>query len=251
MMWMYGDTFSRYDWLQQNYPQLQKLFNMTRNSHDWVIGVSWDTFSGLRVGNGLQECGGIFSGMIGMARIAHQLGDKSTSDEAAYFTVMQAVGLQGQLSASEYLKQRRPWLKANSKAVDIEYLQKIRSKYFVEFNSFAGLSQAIIGSHNSGSSPGGFIESPLPELIRLYQEVWPEFTDDFYDPKYDKLVSKDRRIDWCIYMDTFVYQITKYPQSIDEVFEVRKNLNIDLWHKVTDYRAYLDSYGTIGYRDLW
>jgi hypothetical protein len=251
MMWMYGDTFHRYDWLKENYPTLQKYFNMTRNSHDWDTSVSWDTFSGFRVGSGLQECGGIFSGMVGMARIAHQLGDKSTSDAAAYYAVMEAVGLQGQLSASEYLKQRRQWLEANTKAADIEYVQKIRPEYYAEINAFAGLSQAIIGSHNSGDHPGTFIESPLPELMRLYQEVWPAFTDDFYDPKYDKITGNDRRVDSRIYMDTFVYQITHYPQTVDQVFAVRKNLDIDLWQKVTDYRGYLDSKGKIGYRQLW
>jgi len=251
MMWMYGDTFDRFDWIKDNYPTLQKYFNMTRNSHDWDTSVSWDTFSGFRVGSGLQECGGIFSGMVGMARIAHQLGDQSTSDAAAYYAVMETLGLQGQLATGDYLKQRRPWLEANTKAADIEYVQKIRPAYFAEINSFAGLSQAIIGSHNSASSPGSFIESPLPELMRLYQEKWPQFTDDFYDPKYDKIIGKDRRLDNRIYMDTFVYQITHYPQTVDEVFAVRKNLDNDLWYKVTDYRGYLDSKGRIHYRHLW
>jgi hypothetical protein len=251
MMWMYGDTFHRYDWLKENYSTLQKYFNMTRNSHDWDTSVSWDTFSGFRVGSGLQECGGIFSGMVGMARIAHQLGDKSTSDEAAYYAVMEAIGLQGQLSASEYLRERRPWLEANTKADDIEYVQKIRPQYYAEINAFAGLSQAIIGSHNSGDHPGSFIESPLPELMRLYQEVWPKFTDDLYDPKYDRITGVDRRADSRIYMDTFLYQITHYPQTIDQVFAVRKNLDNDLWYKVMDYRGYMDSKEKIGYRELW
>src|SRR5690606_16822846 len=140
---------------------------------------------------------------------------------------------------------------ANTKAVDIEYVQKIRPAYFTELNSYQGISQAIIGSHNSGGSPGSFIESPLPELMRLYQEVWPEFTDDFYDPKYDKITGDDRRDDSRIYMDTFVYQITDYPQSVDEVFALRKSLDTELWHKVTDYRGYLDSKGQIKYRQLW
>lgn len=251
MMWFYGDTFHRYDWLQQKYPLLQKYFNVTRNSHDWDTGVSWDTFSGLRVGNGLQESGGIFAGMVGMARIAHKLGDKSTSDAAAYYAVMESVGMQGQLAASEYLKQRRPWLNSNTKAADIEYVQKIRPYYFAEFNEFAGLSQAIIGSHNSASSPGGFIESPLPETMRLYQEVWPKFTNEFYDPKYDKIIQTDRRIDSRISLDAFVYQITQYPQTVQQVFDVRKKLDLDWWGKLPDYRAYLDSRGQIGYRKLW
>src|SRR5690606_2385011 len=129
------------------------------------------------------------------------------------YAVMQLVGMQGQLAASEYLKQRRPWLGSHTKQNDIEYVQKIRPYYFAELNEFAGLSQSIIGTQNSGSSPGGFIESPLPEIMRLYQEVWPEFTNEFYDPKYDKIIQTDRRLDDRLSLDAFVYQVTRYPQS--------------------------------------
>jgi hypothetical protein len=87
--------------------------------------------------------------------------------------------------------------------------------------------------------------------MRLYQEVWQKFTNYLYDPKYDKITGDDRRADSRIYMDTFVYQITNYPQTIDQVFAVRKNLDNDLWQKVTDYRGYLDSKEQIKYRDLW
>ncbi len=251
MAWLYADTFNRYDWVRPRYELVKNLFNTTRNSHDWTIGVSWDTFSGLRVGNGLQESGGIFAGAVGMARIAHALQDKSSADAASYYAVMQAVGMNAQLSASDYLRQRRPWLASNLKAADIEFVQKIRPAYHAEFNEFAGLSQALIGVKSSASSAGGFIESPLPEVMRLYQEIWPEFTNEFYDPKYDKIIKIDRRVDDRISLDAFVYQMTRYPQSVDEVFAVRKALKIDWWDKLPDYRAYLDSKGKREYRKLW
>jgi hypothetical protein len=251
MVWLYADTFNRYDWTKQNYATLKDFFNTTRNSHDWAICESWDTFSGFRVGNGLQESGGIYAGAVGMARIAKKLGDQPTADAAAYYSVLQIVGMQGQLSASDYLKQRRPWLASNTKAADIEYVQNIRANYFAEFNEFAGLSQAIIGTRNSASSPGGFIESPLPETMRLYQEIWPKFTDDFYDPKYDRIIGSDRRVDDRISLDAFVYQISNYPQTVQQVFDVRKELELDWWDKSLDYRAYLDSQGKVSYRKLW
>src|SRR5690606_19426080 len=74
MIWLYAETFNRYDWVKQQYPVLKNYFNTVRNSHDWNICESWDTFSGFRVGNGLQEGGGIYAGMVGMARIAKELG---------------------------------------------------------------------------------------------------------------------------------------------------------------------------------
>lgn len=251
MIWLYAETFHRYDWVNQQYPKLQNYFNTVRNSHDWDIGSSWDTFSGLRVGNGLQEDGGIFAGMTGMARIAKVLGDQTTSDEAAYYAVMECVGLQGQLSANAYLRQRRPWLASNTKRDDIEYLQKMHRYYYAEYNEFAGLSQAIIGYHNSATSSGGFIESPLPEVMRLYQEIWPAFTNEFYNTKYDAIIKTDRRLDDRISLDAFVYQMTKYPQTVQQVFNVRRKLDLDWWGKLPDYRAYLDSRGKIGYRQLW
>ncbi len=251
MAWLYADTFNRYDWVKQNYSILQHYFNNERNSSDWDICASWDSFSGLRVGNGLQEGGGKYAGAVAMARMAHKLGDKTTSDEAAYYAMMELVGMQGQLSATDYQKQRRPWLGTNTKADDIEYAQKLRPYYYAEFNEFAGLSQAVILPHGLLNSTGSFILSPMPEVMRLYQEVWPKFTDDFYDPKYDVLINSDRRLDTRTSMDVFVYMLTHYPQTTQQIFDIRKNLGLDWWDKLPDYRGYLDSRGKIGYRELW
>ena len=267
MIWLYADTLGRYDWVKEKYPVLQAYFNTARNSHDWTIGVSWDTFSGFRVGNGMQESGGIYSGMVGMARMAHQLGDKATSDAAAYYAMMQMVGMQGQVAASDYRQKYRPWLGASTKAEDIEYIQRIRPIYFAEYNEFAGISPAIIGLRNWGGSPGGYIESPLPELMRLYREVWPEFTNEFYDRKYDLYLNENRILDERISLDAFVYQITKYDLDLDEILKQRQTQLDDAWWRKTlgyrlfkytqwwnqaiDDRAYLDAQGKIGYRRLW
>ncbi len=267
MIWQYADTLGRYDWVKEKYPVLQAYFNTIRNSHDWVLGVSWDTFSGLRVGNGMQESGGIYTGMVGMARMAHKLGDKATSDAAAYYAMMQMVGMQGQVAASDYRKTYRPWLGASKKAGDIEYVQRIRPFYFAEYNEFAGISPALIGLRNWGGSPGGYIESPLPELMRLYQEVWPEFTNEFYARKYDLYLNENRVLDERISLDAFVYQMTKYDLSLDEVLKERmESLDKDWWRKTLgfrlfkhtqwwnqaiDYRAYLDAQGKVKYRTLW
>jgi hypothetical protein len=251
MAWLYAHTFNRFDWIKQNYPTLQHYFNYLRNSHDWDTCVSWDSFGGFRVGNGLQEGSGKFSGAVAMARIAHYLGDETTSNQAAYYAVMEEVGLDGQTSASAYLKQRRPWLGSNTKSVDIAYAQELRPYYYAEFNEFAGLSQDVILPHGLLNSTGSYILSPLPEVMRLYQEVWPKFTNDFYDPKYDALIHTDRRLDTRTSMDVFVYMLTQYPQTDQQIFDTRKSLDLNWWDKLPDYRGYLDSLGKIGYRDLW
>lgn len=251
MCWHYAQTTQRFEWLSGHYETLQRLFNAVRNSHDWATGVSWDSLSGLRVGNGQQESSGIYAAMVAMMRMAHKFDDDATAQRAAYYAHMQLVGMQAQLYASDYLRQNRPWLYANTRHEQIEYAQQIRGNYFAEFNEFAGLSQAIISSGNiarrpdnlSGSSPNGLVESPLPEVMRLYQKLWPDFINDFYDPKYDALIQTDRTMDPNVSVDTFVYQLSSYPCSIDEIFAARKNANYSWWTQMTDARAYLDYLG--------
>jgi hypothetical protein len=251
MVWLYAHSLDRFDWLQQNYPTLKRYFNNVRNSHDWDISASWDTFSGFRVGNGLQEGSGKYAGMVAMARIAKKLNDQMTADQAAYYATMEMVGMQAQVAATEYLKARRPWLGSNTRRSDIEYAEKLRAKYYAEFNEFAGLSQAVILPRGLLNGTGSYILSPMPESMRLYQEVWGDFTNDFYDPKYDAALNIDRRMDTRTSMDIFVYMVSQYPQPHHELFNVRKNLDLEWWDKLPDYRGYLDSRGQIGYRDLW
>lgn len=251
MVWLYAETLNRFDWLKQHYPTLQRYFNLERNSHDWSICASWDSFGGLRVGNGLQEGSGKFAGDVAMARIAHQFGDKSTSDQAAYHAVMEAIGMVAQVSATDYLKQRRPWPAGNTEEVNITYAETLRPHFYAEFNEFKGFSQAVIKPQNLLNGTGSYILSPVPVSMRLYQEVWGEFTDDFYDPKYDAIMKNDRRSDTRTSMDIFVYMVNHYPQTKKQLFDFRKKLDLEWWDKLPDYRAYLDSKGKISYRGLW
>jgi len=251
MAWLYAEMFGRQDWIKQNYATLQHYFNNERNSHDWDICASWDSFSGLRVGNGLQEGSGKYAGDVAMARLAYAQGDVETSHQAAYYAVMEATAMLGQVSATDYLKARRPWPATNTEVDDIMFAMELRPHYYAEFNEFKGLSQAVILPHSLLNSTGSYILTPTPETMRLYQEVWPQFTDDFYDPKYDAILGNDRRLDTRTSMDVFVYMISHYPQSKDALFEIRRKLDLEWWDKLPDYRGYLDSRGEIGYRDLW
>ena len=87
--------------------------------------------------------------------------------------------------------------------------------------------------------------------MRLYQEVWPQFTDDYYDPKYDAILGIDRRSDTRTAMDIFVYMTSHYPQTDEQLFDFRKKLDLEWWDQLPDYRGYLDARGTIGYQKLW
>lgn len=249
--WLYADTYNRYDWLKTHRQLLVRFFNTARNSHDWATLASWDTFGGLRVGNGLQESGGIHAGAVAMARIARQLGDDVTADLAAYHAVMQLVSMQGALAASGYLNACRPWPASHSRAREIERVQKLRPFYYAEINELAGLSQALIGADATASSPGGFIESPLPEVMRPYQEIWGDYTDDFYAPHYDRLLRLDRRLDSRTSVDAFVYQTRRSSAEIRDIFNLRRQRDDSWWRKLPDYRGYLDSMSTATSRRLW
>lgn len=258
LAWDYARTFDRFDWLKGKYQLLQQYANATRNSHDWATSVSWDSFSGLRVGNGHQEASGIFAGMTALSRIANRLNDKPTADTAAYYAMMQIVGMQAQLAASDYLRAYRPWLASNSKREQMEYTQRVRPSAYAEFNEFVGLSQAVISAGNpasradsvSVSSAGSLVESPLPEIMRLYQELWPTFINDFYNPKYDAIINMDRRMDGRVSVDTFVYQVEKYPQTFEEIFQARLKREYSWWVQLADYRGYLDSMSERGIAKL-
>ena len=251
MAWLYSYTYQRPMWLKKHYELLKEYFNTARNSHDWSTLASWDTFGGIRVGNGLQESGGIYAGTLAMTRIARSLKDFETSDLAAYHALMQLVSMQGTLAASDYLKQYRPWPATHSQSSEIEYTQKIRKAYFAELNELAGLSQLLIGINNSASSPGGYIESPLPEIMRPYQDIWGKFTDDFYDPHIDAMINTDRRLGSRISIDAFVYQTKRSPDELKNIFEMRSKLKQKWWASIPDYRGYLDSLSTIKYHKLW
>lgn len=251
MAWEYSYFFNRPDFLKEHYPLLKAYFNTARNSHDWATLASWDTFSGIRVGNGMQESGGMFCGAAAMARIARELDDLPLSDLAAYQAVMLIVSMDAAVNSSEYLKQRRPFTASHSRLSDIEYSQKAKPAYVAEFNEFVGLSQLIIGSRNPGGSPGGYIESPLPELMRLYQEIWKPFTDDFYDPAYDVPLKRDLRKDDRLTLDAYVYQTTRSPEELKEIFEYRLSLPTDWLRRIADLRSYLDSQSTLSYKKLW
>ncbi len=252
-IWRYVHTFDDDARLRDEWPQVQRFFNTIRNSHDWAIGLSWDSLSGLRLGNGLQESGVMHAAGAAMARLARRVGDPAAEQEAAYVSVISAVAMQAALNATQYITWRRPWTASHSYRHGIEHDLKIAPRRHVEYNALGGFSQFLIGSGTSPvNSPGGYVESPLPEVMRPYQEVWTDYTNDFYHPRRD--VAFDRRTDTRITLDAWVYQMTQYPQSVAEVFEFRRSLpdaKVDPHNRITDYRAYLDHLSEVSHRPLW
>lgn len=248
---LFARTYNQYDWAKANWDLLKAMFNSARNSHDWNMLASWDTFGGIRIGNGLQESGGIFAGCVAIARLAHHFGDAATRDLAAYHAAMQLTEMTGALYATEYIEAYRPYPASHSRIHDIEFTVKARPYCYAEINEFSGLSKLLIGTANWVGSPSGFIESPLPEVMRPYQELWRRYTDDFYDEKYDRKFHTDRRIGDRISLDAYIYQTRRDINFLKEMLEVRKALNYPEYYRMTDLRGFLDANNKISLKKLF
>ena len=242
-VWQYAYTFNRYDFIKNNWEKLNRFYNLIPNSHDWATCVSWDTFSGVRVGNGLQESGLMHAGTSAMARMAYYMKDLKLRDNAVYFSVMQLVGMQAALSANTYLRQERPWPSSHTESDEMEFVEKTRPIHYVEFNEFGGFSQNIIFGYTFVNHTGSFVLTPLPEVMRPYKEVWMAESDDFFDPLYNPNVN--------ISADMYVYMTNKYPVPFEKVLDARLKLSIIWYKKVNDIRAAIDHYGKISYKKLW
>lgn len=242
--WQYAYTFNRPEFIEKNWEKINRFFNLIPNSHDWAVCISWDTFSGIRVGNGLQESGVIHAGASAMARMANTMKDFKLRDKAVYFSVMQLVGMQAALSANVFLRENRPWPTSHTETEEIEFTEKTRPLHYVEFNEFAGFSQNIILAYGLLNSPGSFILTPLPETMRPYKEIWPRETDDFFNPAYTS-DSKQMSVDMLVHMTT------NHPKSLNDVLSEHGKLLLKWNEKMNDVRAQLDYYGKITYKKLW
>lgn len=249
-VWQYAYTFNRYDFIKDNWNKLKRLYNLIPNSHDWATCVSWDTFSGIRVGNGLQESGLMHAGTAAMARMAYYMKDLKLRNEAVYFSVMQLVGMQAALNTNTYLRQERPWPSTHTESDEMEFVEKIRPIHYAEFNEFGGFSQNIISGCTFVNHAGSFILTPLPETMRPYKEVWTTESDDFFNPVIRNASGNNVEP---ISVDMYTYMTTRYPESFEKVLSERQKIAKSLtWYKqLSDIRAAIDHYGRITYKKLW
>jgi len=248
--WHYAYAFKQDDFIKNNWEKINMFFNLIPNSHDWAVCISWDTFSGIRVGNGLQESGIIHAGASAMARMAQIMGDRVLRDKAAYFSVMQLVGMQAALNANKYLRQNRPWPASHTESNEMEFVERSRNIHYVEFNEFAGFSQNIIKGYADLNAYGSFVMTPLPEIMRPYKDIWSNATDDFFDPKYFE-IPYNSSVAEPISIDMFLYMTNKYPKTFQEIQSARWKFPLEWTKKLSDIRAALDWHGKINYEKLW
>lgn len=247
LLWHY-DYSTNSDLANRHWPEVRRIFNLMPNSHDWATSIIWDSYSGIRVGNGLQEGGIIHAGCVAMARMAQLRGETTLRDLASYLAVSQLIGVQASLSANDYLRSRRPFSASHTQVEDIIFTEKSRNGHYVEFNEFAGFSPNVIMARGLLNHPNSFIMTTLPEIMRPYQVVWADASNEFFTPPYQ--YSGFNLFNGTVKVDMGLYMLNNTPMEIlMKLHSLRQKLP---WtEQLADLRALLDAEGKIHYQKLW
>ena len=248
-VWNYARTCQRFAFVRKNWDHLKRSYNMIPNSHDWAVGISYDAFSGIRVGNGLQETGIMHAGMAAMARMAHALKDTELRDRASYYSVMQLCGLLGAMSANTYLRDHRPTVAGNRREKETVFSEYYRKMHYVEFNENGGFTQYVMSAATNLNSQHSYIMTPLPEVMRPYKEIFSKQTDDFYAAEYDNIPFNRSQIPFA--PKVRLYMVNNYPLSVMDLYQRRKDFSKSLIANISDICAALDSLGKVSYKKLW
>ena len=240
--------------LRKNWKQITMSYDPIVNSHDWANSISWDSFGGIRVGNGFQENTIFHSGLIAYARMAHRLGMPNLRDQAAYYALLQLVGTKSCASAStmEYLRRVRPMLAAGETYQLQERLEEARPNHHLEFNERTGFHHGIICPDFHYYS-NGFIMTLLPEIIRPFREQWGDFSTEQMNFKLENGLTYSHYEYQPV--DYFLYMTDNPPFSVEKLIlrrlepEVRQKLTP--FEQLSDDRAAWESFGKISYRRLW
>lgn len=248
-LWDYARICNGYPFVKNNWEKIKLCYNMIPNSHDWAVGISYDTFSGIRVGNGLQETGIMHAGMAAMARMAHKLGDIELRDRASYYSVMQLCGLLGAMSANAYLRDHRPTVAGNSRDMETQFSEYYRKYHYSEFNENGGFTQHVMLAKTLLNGPGSYAMTLLPEVMRPYKEIFSKQTDDFFDPKYEYIPFTLTQLRMSPKMRQ--YMTVNHPRSAMELYEERKNFTYVIYEYISDICSALDSLGKVSYKKLW
>jgi len=181
--------------------------------------------------------------------MAHSLGYEQQRDQAAYYSLMQLPGLLSCATPESmvWLRKQRPWLLHHSCSTDINWLERTRPNHHLEFNERIGLFHYIIHPRTAVYSHG-VIMTRLPEIMRPFRELWPEFIREhiFFKVGGDYFSRHAPPP-----LDSFVYLLHQPPFPVEELFQLRQDMKLNAYEKIADWRALLDSRGHLQYRKLW
>ncbi len=240
------------DLLKANWQQITYSYNPVINSHDWAYSASWDSYGGIRVGNGFQENTIFHAGLIAYSRMAYRLGMREESDKAAYYALMQLIGTKSCASATsrDYLRRVRPMLASADHYADMERLENIFPYHHLEINERTGFYHTLI---NLSYDNPGFIMTRLPEIMRPFVEVWGD-----YSAKHIGFIRPNGKTRSHLeppWVDQFLYVTDKPPFPVEKLIEMRlapevRN-KLQLRDQLADDRAAWEFHGKTVYRRLW
>ena len=240
--------------LKKNLKQINCSYDLIVNSHDWAYSASWDSFGGVRVGNGFQENTIFHAGLIAYARLVRRFGMKDESDKAAYYALMQLIGTKSCASNStlDYLRRVRPVLASSAHCSRIEILENLRPYHHLEINERTGFYHTIINAESSYDSHG-FIMTRLPEVMRPFREVWGDYSAahiNFVRPggkTFSHILPPP--------VDHFLYVTGVHPFPVEKLIEIRMAPDVRKKllprEQLADDRAALEVHGKTVYRRLW
>ena len=240
--------------LKNNLKQINCSYDLIVNSHDWAYSASWDSFGGVRVGNGFQENPIFHAGLIAYARMLRRFGKTDESDKAAYYALMQLIGTKSCAAEStlDYLRRVRPVLASSAHYSRIEILENLRPYHHLELNERTGFYHTIINAESSYDSHG-FIMTRLPEVMRPFLEVWGDYSAshiNFIRPE-GKTFSHIQPPP----VDHFLYVTGVRPFPVEKLVEIRMTpemrKKLSLHEQLADDRAALEVFGKTVYRRLW
>jgi hypothetical protein len=249
-----GRTCNADNLLKANWQQITYSYNPIVNSHDWAYSASWDSYGGIRVGNGFQENTIFHAGLIAYARMARRFGMTDESDKAAYYALMQLIGTKSCASATtlDYLRQVRPMLAAAEHYPRMEFLENLYPYHNLEINERTGFYHTIINAESAYDNHG-FIMTRLPEIMRPFREVWGD-----YSARHINFVRPNGKTLSHIIpppVDHFLYVTDIRPFPVEKLIEIRLTPEIrtkmSVWDQLADDRAAWELHGKTVYRRLW
>lgn len=242
-VWQYAHYVDDWADVEENWDFLIRLFNSSLLSHDWATSQSWDSYSGYRIGNGIQEGPGIYAGFVAMARMADKLGDYALRDYATYYAVMQIIGTNASATGIDYVRHNRPFSAFNTESEGMSAAEGMLRHRYVEFNEFAGSSQRVIHVPFLLLSYDSFFDGRVPDAKRIYSEIWPRETEYFFE-----------NAQFPPRLEAKVYMIQSTPEAIRRAYEkqVRGEYatgRVDTI-KIEAALAYLDHLGGIKWKHI-
>ncbi|MBO5722023.1 MAG: hypothetical protein J6S19_02805, partial [Lentisphaeria bacterium] len=248
LVWSYAYRCSNFALLQKGLPELEKSYNMIVNSHDWSYSLCWDSFAGCRIGNGLQESSIFHAGFAAYARIMHQTGNTAERDRAVYYSLIQLVGMGCSVSPEtiKFARRNRPVLPEHLQAAEVDLLEASYPDRYCEINERGGFFNWVI--YPELPYYDSIIMTRLPEIMRPVKEQFSNFSQKHFSGKRNgKLVCRTHPF----ILDIFCYVTPQAPYPVPELLQIRKNLRIDNWKRMADYRAFLEYNSEIYYEKLW